>query len=309
MTELDRRFRKEKEREDYGESWPEVRSWLHRQELVRRDAAPRPSLAIFWPAGAPARLAVAVLTAAVLVVGCTWPVQQQELIGYLLRMPVTTGRTDAQRAISRLPWAGEVMVFATESRAPGATTLMLVAPRTSAAEVERWAHQLDSLPGIGTPRVEALRERVTRPAYAAATHSLLGLSLFGMGELSDEEARNHLYARVGEIQGTFVHLEWTDTARGTSAAALFSQPDDSTATPISVFTPDSAEIRLVVVGIHPDGRVDTLQIPLDTTGFAGGTDAERTARVREALRARGFAHRVEVAIQNGSVQVRALPRP
>jgi len=306
LRELQERLRRERKREGYGDSWTEVSGWLRREELKRGYVARRGVFTLLSARMSP-RLAAALLATAVVMAACTWPVRQQEVIGYFVRLPFAGTMEEARGRLARLPWAKRVIAFAAESRTPGDNTLLLAAPRASAAEVQSWARKLDSLPGFGTPRVEALRERVTRPAYSAAAYTLFGLS-FGRGELSEEAVLSRVYARAEEMGGTAVIVEQTDTLRGTTDVAILPQPDDGTGTRVAVFVPDSSSVTLVVVGIHPDGRADTLRIPLDTTGFATASDAERTSRLQEALRRNGFAHRLDVSIRRGTVQLRTLPR-
>lgn len=299
MKELRERLG-ELRREDYGDSWPAVREWL-RKAQAESDAArarqrPRPREKLLLR---PALGAVLLLAAA-----CAIPVPREQTIGHVLRMRTTSSPVQVQRWLTRFPWSGRGMMFATENRTGAPTTVWFAVPRADRREVERWAREAGPPPGGHIEAVEPIRDRVTQPAYAAAAHALFGTSLGGGPSAAEIERR--VFGRLSSLAPGSVAIKVDNPSGGGADLYVLPQRTGSATRPIAVHSPQTEELVLMVLRRRPEGSPDTVLVPLDAAAYVGKSERERAEAVENALRARGIDG-VEVQFEGGGVWVRTVP--
>jgi len=300
MSELDRELEALR-REPVGDSFPAVSAWLHRVEAERARAprAAAPPRARLLPA---ARLATALGAVVLLAVACALPVGRTETLGWYASVRLPGGAARAQAGVARLPWARGALAIASAG-ADGSTTLYLASMRADPAEARRWARGLAALPGAAGVATSPLRDEVVRPAYAAAGRALFGARFPGAG-MGERERLGRVLALARELApGSVVVLEHPREG----GALVYPRGSDS-AGAVEVTVGDDPQVTLMLLRQRPGAEPDTVVIPLDAGAMAGAGDAERTERVRRALRERGVDN-VEVRVENGVVRVTAVPQP
>ncbi|RMH69908.1 MAG: hypothetical protein D6675_10975 [Gemmatimonadetes bacterium] len=123
-----------------------------------------------------ASLAVLML---MILVACTMPVEQEDIVGYVLSWTVNDTPEAANRLVTHFDWMDESNLSVSHNINNGqhSTMYLMNAVGVSAQQAELWRQDLESLSQVSEVKMLPLQETVTRPMYAAALKSVFRIEI------------------------------------------------------------------------------------------------------------------------------------